>query len=166
MSALHLKRAVACAICQAPQHLERWFAEHAKGDVCVLALRAPIALPGLPDLALGRDCIIHVVRAGVPGSMIQQYLVAWESASGGPFPHFQGTLSVLNDEDYGSCFLALDGTYRPPLGLPGRAFDLAIGETIAESCGNDLLERIGTYIEQSYRGVEAAKANRRGAEAT
>lgn len=165
MSALHLKRPVACVSGQAPQHLERWFAEHAKGNLCVLALRAPIALPGLPELALGRDCVIHVVRA-VPASMIQQYAVRWESANGGPFPQFRGTLSILNDEDYGSCFLALDGTYRPPLGRPGVAFDLAIGHTIAESCGNDLLERIGTYIEQSYRGVESAKANRRATEAT
>jgi hypothetical protein len=166
MSVLHLKRAVACVSCQAPQHLERWFAEHAEGDLCVLTLRAPIALPGLPKLAVGRDCVFHVVQTRVPGSMIQQYTVDWESANGGPFPRFQGTLSILNDEDYESCFLGLDGTYRPPLGLLGSEFDFAIGHTIAERCGNDLLERIGTSIEQSYRGVETAKANRRAAKAT
>lgn len=161
MTALHLKRAVACASCQAPQHLERWFAEHANGEVYALTLRAPLALPGGREVALARDCVVHIARTAVPASMIPQFSVRWESAGGGPFPQFRGTISVLSDEDYDTCFLALDGTYDPPLGAAGIAFDHAIGRTIAESCGNDLLERIGTYIEQTYRGVEAAKANRR-----
>jgi hypothetical protein len=165
MSALHLQRAVACASCQAPEHLERWFSEHANGDVYVLTLRTPIAVPGLQELALARDCVVRIARTVVPASMVPQFLIDWESAGGGPFPQFRGMLSVLNDEDYDSCFLALDGSYDPPFGVAGIAFDQVIGKTIAESCGNDLLDRIGSFIEQAYRGVEAAKANRRAAAA-
>jgi hypothetical protein len=163
MTALHLKRAVACPSCQAPEHLERWFAEYANGDVSIITLCAQAALPGLPDLALTHDCVVHIARADVPGSMVPRFSVRWESAGGGAFPQFQGTLSVLNDEDYESCILALDGTYDPPLGVAGVAFDHLMGRTIAEICGNDLLERIGTSVERMYRGVEAAKANRRQA---
>jgi hypothetical protein len=162
MANLHLKRAIACASCQAPDHLERWFAEHAHGDVYEFTLRTSPA--GNLGIALARDCVVHISRMVVSGSMVPQYSVRWESAGGGPFPKFQGTLSVLNDEDYDSCFLALDGTYEPPFGVAGIAFDQALGHEIAESCGNELLKQIGTYIEQRYRAVEAEKASRRAAE--
>ncbi|HTJ25596.1 MAG TPA: hypothetical protein VMA36_05455 [Candidatus Limnocylindria bacterium] len=163
MTALHLRRPVACPAAQAPCYLERFFAEHAEGDVAVLALRAPIGMPGFPEVTLARDCIVKIARHDRRAAMIAAYDVQWESAGGGPFPRLRGTLSLPNDEDYDSCFLALDGTYEPPLGAAGAAFDAVVGHAVAQTTANDLLERIAEYLEHSYHITEAAKAEKRAA---
>jgi hypothetical protein len=161
MTTLHLSRPVACVVGQAPQYLDRFFAEHAKGDAAVLALRAPFVIPGLPEMTLTRDSVVRIARANHRGEMIARYDVSWQPSGGGPFPSFTGSLSIPNAEDYENCFLQLDGSYEPPLGKLGAAFDAVVGHAVAESTGRDLLERIGTYLEQSCRATEAAKANRR-----
>jgi hypothetical protein len=160
ISHLNIKRPVACPVAQAPQYLERFFADYAVEDAAVLALRVPIVLPGLPLLMLARDCVIRLTRIHDKGETIASYAVEWAPVAGGPFPRFTGRISVPNAEDYNSCFIALDGTYEPPLGALGEAFDRTIGRAIAESTGRDLLQRMGTFIEQAARGVETAKANR------
>jgi hypothetical protein len=163
LSHLNLKRPVACPVAQAPQFLERFFADYAVDDAAVLALRVPIVLPGLPLLMLARDCVIRLTRVHDEGAMIASYAVEWAPVAGGPFPRFTGRLSLPNADDYESCFIALDGAYEPPLGALGEAFDRTIGRAIAESTGRDLLQRIGTFMEQSSRSVETAKANKRAA---
>jgi hypothetical protein len=108
---------------------------------------------------LARDCAVRLSPVRKPGSMIASYAVEWTPVAGGPFPTFNGGISLPNADDYDSCFIALDGTYEPPFGALGEAFDRTIGRAIAESTGRDLLERIGTFMEESSREVEAAKAN-------
>jgi len=162
MTTLHISRPVACVVGQAPQHLERFFAEHAQDEVAVLALRAPFLIPGLPEMTLTRDSVVRIARTINRGEMIARYDVSWQPSGGGPFPCFTGSLSIPNAEDYTSCFLQLDGTYEPPLGALGAAFDALVGHAIAESTGRDLLDRVGTYLEAAFRDTEAAKANRRG----
>jgi hypothetical protein len=161
ISHLNLKRPVACPVALAPQLLESFFAEYAVDDAAVLALRVPIVLPGLPLLMLARDCVIHLTRVHDEAEMIASYAVKWAPVAGGPFPCFTGRISIPNAEDYESCFVALDGTYEPPLGALGEAFDRTIGRAIAESTGRDLLQRMGTFIEQSSRSIETAKADQR-----
>ena len=162
MTALHVTVPVPCPPGQAQEYLERYFAEQSgDGNEAVIALRAPIALPGLPEIAPVRDCVVRAARTRIPGEMIPRYTVTWESAGGGPFPKFSGSISIPNDEDYSSCFLALDGTYEPPLGPAGQAFDAALGRAIANSTGRDLLTRIATYITQSARSAESAKVSAR-----
>src|ERR1700693_498917 len=160
---LNLTRPVACPVSQAPQFLERFFADYAVDDAAILALRVPIVLPGLPLLMLARDCVIRLARIHEKAAMIASYSVDWAPVAGGPFPRFTGRISIPNADDYESCLIALDGTYEPPLGALGEAFDRTIGRAIAESTGRDLLQRIGTFIEQSSRSVETAKANNRAA---
>ena len=165
MTALHLTIPVPCPPGQTQEYLERYFAEQSPdGDQAVIALRAPISLPGLPEIAPVRDCVVRASRSRVPGEMIPRYAVSWESAGGGPYPKFRGTVSIPNDEDYRSCFIALDGEYEPPGGAAGQAFDAALGRAIANSTGRDLLTRIAAYITQSARSAETAKANARAAE--
>lgn len=160
---LNLKRPVACPVAQAPRFLELFFADYAVDDSAVLALRVPVVLPGLPLLVLARDCVIKITRVHDVGAMIASYAVEWAPVAGGPFPSFSGRISLPNTEDYDTCFIALDGTYEPPLGALGEAFDRTIGRAIAESTGRDLLDRVGTFMEQSSRDVEAAKAKARPA---
>jgi hypothetical protein len=163
MSTLHVSHRVDCAVAQAPEFLERFFEEHAKDGVVTIALRAPINLPGIPTMALSRDCVVRIERSPHRGELDVPYAVSWEPASGGPFPRFLGSIVIGNDEDYDRCILSLDGTYEPPFGLAGAAFDAEVGHAVAESTGLDLLQRIGTFVEQSYRAVESAKAMRRAA---
>ena len=91
--------------------------------------------------------------------MIARYAVQWESAAGGPFPKFSGTISIPHDEDFSSCFVQLDGHYEPPLGALGKVFDATLGHAIANSTGRDLLARIAAYLTQSSRSAESVKAN-------
>lgn len=160
---LNLKRPVVCPISEAPTFLERFFDAYAMDGTAVLALRVPVVLPGLPLMMLARDCVVRLTRIHQPGSMTVSYRVEWAPVAGGPFPKFKGTISLPNAEDYDNCFLALDGTYEPPLGALGEAFDRTIGRAIAESTGRDLLERIGGFIEESSRDVEGEKAEKRAA---
>lgn len=163
MTALQITRHVACPVGQVPAFLERFFAGHAgeNGD-SVLTLRAPINVAGLREVELARVSVVHVAPAHRPGEMIARYAVSWEAAKSGPFPRFTGTLCVPNDEDYDSCFLRLEGTYEPPLGALGQAFDTAIGHAIAQRTGEDLLARIAAYLEESSRRFEAAKVHPEG----
>jgi hypothetical protein len=160
ISHLNLKRPVACPVAQAPQFLERFFADYAVDDMAVLALRVPVVLPGLPLLMLARDCVVRLSRLHDVGAITASYDVEWAPVAGGPFPRFTGRISLPTAEDNESCFIALDGTYEPPLGVLGEAFDRTIGRAIAESTGRDLLERIGAFMEKSSRDVETAKGTR------
>ena len=40
-----------------------------------------------------------------------------------------------------------EGTYTPPLGLIGAAFDFVVGHRIAASTATDLLRRMAAYVE-------------------
>ncbi len=161
ITALNLQRPVACAAPQAPIHLQQWFDDQDHDGTVFVTLRAPVGFAGFPKLELARECIVRIVPDRPAGTMIPRYRLGWKSAGGGPFPEFTGILSIRNADDYGSCFIALDGTYEPPLGTAGIAFDRTIGHTIAVACGKDLLERIGSTMEHAYQKVEAAKAIRR-----
>jgi len=170
MSTLQAKTIVRCPLSQAPVYLDRFFAERSGEDLgrLTLTLRAPLDMLGSrTDMALEREVAVtierrHDERAG--GGPLQ---VAWHPLGGGPFPAFRGTLTIEADEDYTSSRLALDGEYTPPLGVPGAAFDAALGHRIAQATARDLLSRIGTTIESAYQGAEEVKAaSRRTAEAT
>lgn len=41
-----------------------------------------------------------------------------------------------------------EGTYTPPFGLIGAAFDLVVGHRIASSTADDLLRRMASYVER------------------
>ena len=161
MSQLHLRRPVACVVGAVPGFLDAFLAGQRRGKDTVVTLHLPLAFPGLPDFEAERDCSIIVRRADIPATMVASYEVSWSATGGGPFPVFHGTLTIDNDEDYTSCFLDLKGSYSPPLGAAGELFDAVVGNAVANRVGADLLERIGTYLEEAYRASEAAKAARR-----
>lgn len=161
MATLHLSHSVTCAAGQAPRYFERFFTEHAQEGVVMVALRAPIALPGLPPLMLSRDCLVRLRPAPGAGAAGTTCDVVWEPAGGGPFPRFAGTIAVAGDG--AACALVLNGTYDAPAEGDGRPFDATLGHAVAESTGRDVLERLGSYIDRTARAVDAAKANRAAA---
>ena len=69
-------------------------------------------------------------------------------------PRFNGTLSSSAGEP-GKTILTLDGTYTPPLGVAGKAFDLIVGRKIATATARALLEDIKKFVESDYQTAAA-----------
>jgi hypothetical protein len=164
MSTLRDEIYVNCPPAQAHLHLDAFFREHAEAEASNdkgsihLALRVPLQVPGLKTaLSLQRSVRATVTRIRSASDSSDTLAVIWEALGGGPFPRFEGTIAVKGDEDYNSFRLVLAGTYAPPLGVAGGAFDAVIGRWLAIGTARDLLGRIRDSIENSYGELEAGK---------
>jgi hypothetical protein len=67
--------------------------------------------------------------------------VRWTPEGGGPYPDFTGELTVRQDGAKGP-FLELEGSYEPPLGYAGAAFDMLAGSRIAAATAQAVLRLI------------------------
>jgi uncharacterized membrane protein len=88
----------------------------------------------------------------------QPWRIRWKP-QGGPYPEFEGELVVRADETWETSRLELRGSYRPPGGIAGAAFDLVVGGRIASSTAQALLRRLGDEMETRYRHDEQAKGD-------
>jgi hypothetical protein len=79
--------------------------------------------------------------------------VAW-TAGTRLFPDFHGLLR-LGIVSVDETRLTLEGTYRPPLGLPGRLFDLVLGRRIARASLRGLLEELADAMERREAAFRA-----------
>lgn len=150
MNALREEIYVNCPVGQAHLHLDAFFREQAEH----LTLRVPQAILGV---MLHHDVKAEVKRVHSASDASDTILVRWEAVGGGPYPRFEGKISVKGDEDYISFRLVLDGSYEPPLGMPGEVFDALIGRWIAIATARDLLQRLRDAIEASHLALEASK---------
>lgn len=73
-------------------------------------------------------------------------------------PDLTGTLR-LAIATYRTTEIALAATYEPPLGLPGRLFDAAIGRRLAAATAHDFVERIVAALEAEERVFRAHHPN-------
>jgi hypothetical protein len=152
---------VQCPSAQAAARLGDFFRAHGNpdGDTAQLPLSIEVAVPGLPTpLHLERNVVVTLQAQRRPGDMTPCYHVQWASAQPGPFPLFAGELHVENDEGYDAFWLLIKGSYEPPLGLAGAAFDVIVGSRIAAVCARNLLTRIAESIETEFSAQEARKA--------
>src|SRR6185312_6272164 len=124
MSTISVKVPVAAPVASAGRFLESYLATlpERKGSVR-MTLRAG---------GLERSAMVTLRLARRPQDMAPRYGVHWEAEAGGPYPTFDGILSVEGGDDYDEFRLALHGTYQPPLGIVGQAFDTVLGKRIAE----------------------------------
>ena len=81
----------------------------------------------------------------------------WEPEAPGPYPVFDGELSVASDEDYNAFWLVLDGSYKPPGGLAGGLFDALVGHRIAETVTHELFDTLRDAIEGYFGEEERGK---------
>jgi uncharacterized membrane protein len=88
----------------------------------------------------------------------EPWRVHWEPKAG-PYPEFDGELTVRADENYSSSLLELKGSYRPPGGAFGAAFDEVLGKHVASATAQALLERLGGELEVCYAQDEKSKAS-------
>jgi hypothetical protein len=81
--------------------------------------------------------------------------IRWESEDGGPYPVFHGTLSA-RPLTAGTSALELAGSYAPPGGVAGAAFDAVLGHAIALESARDILTRFKTGLEELHAGTSPA----------
>ncbi|MGZ3497095.1 MAG: hypothetical protein ACXWNJ_00420 [Vulcanimicrobiaceae bacterium] len=146
---------------QCPYHRARLFLQKTIEEAAiggrreVLELRLPL---GERDGSSVEKAVFVTYGRGVdPMHFDEVWTVHWTPAGGGPFPDFDGTLTVRCDEDYVACALELEGDYKPPLGIAGAAFDAIAGARIASSTARALLQQIGAHLQQQYEEEEARK---------
>ena len=130
-----------------------------------LALRVPLLSAAGDELALERDVIasLEPLPKGA-NEALQGTRIQWKP-NGRSFPAFEGTLVAEHDEQYSSFILTLSGSYVPPFGVAGAAFDAVLGNRFAEATAHQLLRDIAESIEKDYRACEAFKSKEREIEA-
>lgn len=157
MSTIKTSLVVETPFARAADLVER-FLSSAKVENGAIALRlsAPGAGIGIDSFAVGHDVVASFRRRNGPDETIV-FDLHWESADGGPYPIFDGTLTVAEDETYETCRLILEGSYTPPGRLAGAVFDTALGSRIAYATAQELLERVRTFLRTSFEATELAK---------
>lgn len=128
--------------------LEEYFERMRQPDGSArLTLRVPLDdVKALEGLSLSHD-VVAVVRKGRDEQNLNDVMhIRWSPAGGGPYPSFSGTLATWTDGDAAQSAIELDGTYEPPLGEAGYAFDEAIGRTIAHRTARALLEDLAAGV--------------------
>jgi hypothetical protein len=154
MTQIEHRQLVHAPLASAGRFLDAFFAAHhdATGHDAQVTLHAG---------EIARDARVTLEPAHRPGDMTPRYSVHWRDAADGPYPHFEGTLTVAGDEDYSAFWLSLEGQYTPPGGIGGQIFDAVVGKRIAESTAGSLLAEIRDEIETQFNAEEARKASAR-----
>jgi hypothetical protein len=102
---------------------------------------------------------IRVERVRPPDDPAPRFAIHWEAGSDGPYPEFDGELSVSVDVDLNGFWIVLTGAYAPPGGAAGQIFDVALGSRIAKSTARALLRRMRDEIEAFDRSPMHSKAS-------
>jgi hypothetical protein len=145
---------VHCPYERIPDYLIAYFRRlgAVNGAHATLALKVPVA-----DLAVEREVIATVSPR--PGHRRYEALnLTWTPKDGGPYPSFTGGVSIRR-QDRTSATLELAGTYEPPYGVVGHAFDATLGRRIAATAVRTLLATLKRELEAAYRSdAEAVEA--------
>jgi len=152
MSDLLEYRVVRC-----PYNLARQYLAESVEARAASGAPGPLALTlSVPGGELVKEVVVTYGTATDPMHFEQPWQVRWKPKAG-PYPEFDGELTARADETYKSTLLELKGSYRPPGGALGAAFDWAVGGRIAAATAQALLERIGAEMESRYQRDELAK---------
>ena len=136
MSTIQDFTTVACPFDEVPDRLYAYF----DGGDATLPLRVRIG-----DLKIERDVDFHLTtKPAYPGYKLLD--VSWSPKDGGPYPTFTGTMSVAEDA-VGWSRIDIDGTYSPPFGIAGAAFDAAVGRRIAQGSIAELLAELKRILQ-------------------
>jgi hypothetical protein len=146
-------------VVRCPYHLAQGYladsvgARAASGEQRTLTLTAVV-----PGMELSKAVMVSFGAAVDPMHFDQPWRIHWKPESG-LYPEFEGELTVRADETYETSRLQLRGSYRPPGGIAGAAFDRVAGGRIASSTARALLRRLGDEMEARYQHDEQAKRN-------
>lgn len=127
------------------ERLHRSGSEHVVGPFA--GLRTPVV------------CELHEVRDFTDQTRIHEALTLhWKAHARVPVPEMNGLLTVRPNGPLTQ--LHMDGEYEPPLGLPGRLFDVLAGRFIARRTARLFLTELRTFIEAEWEKERAAYAAR------
>ncbi len=155
MSKLHESLVVECPYDFARHDLAARVASAAAcGEDLPLSLTAP-----LPGIELSKTVAVTYSTARDPKRSDQPWHIHWKADSGA-YPQFDGELTVRAGETASKARLELHGSYSPPGGALGKAFDVAAGSRIASETAKVFLRRLGDDIEAHYRQHEEAKVSK------
>ena len=115
-------------------------------------LRVPLEDFGLPErVSLMHEATISITKGRDAANLNDAYAVAWYPEDRSAFPTFNGELIVCAGADGGAPYLELSGTYEPPRGAAGEAFDAALGHLIAQRTAHAFLLDVARGL-RAYAG--------------
>ncbi|TAM87234.1 hypothetical protein EPN42_11810 [bacterium] len=155
MSEIRERVFVACPLAHAHRYLAQVLPTDTSAEQS-LVLRVPIP-EGRGSAELEQEVTVQCAPLTDPSHESEVWRISWTPRQPAIYPFFDGRISIKAGEDYSSCRLVLEGNYEPPLGLPGRAFDAALGRRIAGITARELLRSIAKRMEESCRADEAHK---------
>lgn len=127
------------------ERLHRTGSEHVVGPFA--GLRTPVV------------CDLREVRDFTDETRIHEALVLhWKARAKIPVPEMNGLLTVRPNGQLTQ--LRMEGQYEPPLGFPGRLFDLLVGQHIAGRTIRLFLAELRTFIEAEWEKERVASAAR------
>lgn len=100
-----------------------------------------------PGGEVSKNVLVTYRKAIDPTRASAPWDVLWTPEGGGPFPDFDGALTIQPNAD-GTAMLELHGAYIPPLGAAGVVFDAVLGSKIASATAQTLLAQIAREIEE------------------
>ena len=159
MPQIHEGISIKCPFGRAEQYLKDYIADLCRRCDGTIELRLHVspADAGFPDRRMIYGSVtarIHDVAT--PGGLDRANAIEWKPVPGAPFPSFSGFLRIQEDEDYGSTYLVLEGTYDPPYGTVGEIIDAAVDRRLARAVAKRLLTEIGTALEDAHKGSAMA----------
>jgi hypothetical protein len=125
--------------------------QRSEGGPATLRLTATMGSKSGPHVTVERNATAIFSPLSSAGDLEFRVLVDWAPDSHEPLPRFAGTFRLQWDEEFGNSRLVIEGSYEPPLGAVGRAFDAVIGHRIAQNTIRSLLEELRAVIEARYR---------------
>ncbi len=154
MSSLLERRTVRC-----PYNLaQRYLAESVESAAASGESRPMTLTLAVPGGELVKDVTVTFGAGVDPMHFDRPWHIHWKPDSG-LYPEFDGELTVRADEDYVTSRLELAGSYHPPGGALGAAFDWVVGGRIATATAQALLERLADGMESRYARDERSKGN-------
>lgn len=90
-----------------------------------------------------------------PDGAGRSWLIRWVPEPGGVYPSFEGRISAHEHQVDGTTTLQLDGSYTPPLGHAGEAFDHVLGRKITEDAAHNVLADLASEMRVRFAFEEA-----------
>ena len=148
MERVHAIAPLACSVARAEELLPNYIAQHRGADGLVrIPLRVPLEDFGLPGaLALSRNVEVTIEKRRDQYNLNDEFAVEWKPNDDAPFPTLHGRLTIWSESDPSESFIELDGSYEPPLGEFGEAFDATIGNLIAQRTATAFLRDLSDGV--------------------
>ncbi len=127
--------------------LQEYVAQHGRSDGTVsFSLRVPLLASLTDDLSLAHDVLVRFWQGRTEDHLGDVLLVEWTPSGEGPYPTFSGVVNIVAEADARTARIEIDGTYDPPGGMLGRAFDAVLGHRLAQISVGDLVQRLAREL--------------------